>query len=143
MGYRHSKEELSRLRSLVDKGLTSREIALRFGRSEAAIRNIRYRLRLPVKIQSELKSLACLKGKVQSEIDELNRAKALLTKDMRSLEGRRKELASLLNSDEESLKKKIEGMLIRLKIEQPQLFYISGEEQIGKLIAQLAKWLFS
>ena len=43
MGRRFTGPEREQIQKLVSEGLTSREIAERLGRTEAAVRNIRYR----------------------------------------------------------------------------------------------------
>lgn len=140
MGYRYSKVELGRIKSLIQKGLTNREIALRLGRSEAGIRNIRHRLKLTRKTEDCIKSLQEQKKKIEPEIEELNQTKNQLTSDIQALETKK---AKLLNFNEELMKTKIEDKLIELKIEKPELFYISGEEQIAIFVGHLLKRIVS
>ena len=41
------------------------------------------------------------------------------------------------------MKMKIESQLVSLKIEKPDLFRITGAEQMGKLVGVFLKWLLS
>ena len=65
MGYRYSKEETDQIKNLIKQDLSNREIASKLGRSEAGIRNIRYRLSLKRKTRDELESLRNMKEKLE------------------------------------------------------------------------------
>ena len=140
MGNRYSKEELGSIEPLIMEGLTNREIALRLGRTEAGIRNVRHRHKLKRKTEDSIRHLHLQKEKIESEIDELKQAKTQLSTNVKSLEEKKEHLLAF---NEELAKKKIEETLIDLKIEKPGLFYISGEEQIAKLVGHFMKWLIS
>ena len=56
-GKRISKEELQQVEIFIDEGLTNREIGERLDRSEAGIRNIRYRKGLVKTAEDESKVL--------------------------------------------------------------------------------------
>ena len=56
-GKRISKEELQQVETFIAEGLTNREIGERLDRSEAGIRNIRYRKGLVNKAEEESKVL--------------------------------------------------------------------------------------
>ena len=71
MGNRYSKEELARIEPLILEGLTNREIASRPGRSEAGLRNVRYRLKLKRKTTNSIRHLQRQREKIESEIEEL------------------------------------------------------------------------
>ena len=143
MGVRYSEEDLSQIKSLVDVGLTNREIASRLRRSEAGIRNIRYRLKLKKKTEDDIKSLHLLKKEIESDIAKFNQTKTRLSKDVRSLEEEKTYFQNILNQNEEAMKKKIESKLTELKVEKPELFYMSDEEQIALFVVNLAKRLLS
>ena len=140
MGNRYSQEELGSIEPLILEGLTNKEIASKLGRSEAGIRNVRYRQKLKRKTEDSIRHLHLQKEKIESEIDELKQTKTNLSNDVKSLEERKEHLLAF---NEESAKKKIEETLIKLKIEKPELFYISGEEQLAKLVGHFLKWLVS
>jgi DNA-binding NarL/FixJ family response regulator len=46
VGKRYSKEEFMQINALVAEGLTNEDVATRLGRSEAAIRGIRFRKKM-------------------------------------------------------------------------------------------------
>ena len=81
-----------------------------------------------------------LKEKLASEIDGLSQTKTSLSNEVKSLEEKKEKI---LTFNEETAKKTIENTLTKLKNEKPELFYISGEEQIAKLVGYFLKWLFS
>lgn len=140
MGNRYSKNELSRVRSFVAEGWSSREIAAKLRRSEAGIRNIRYRLNLKKKMRENIRSLRQLRKELNIDIDELRQMRIRLSKDVKSLQQKREELRI---SNEELLKKRIENKLVELQVENPQLFYINQEEQIAILVGYFLKWFIS
>ena len=143
MGIRYSKEEMDQIQSLVAEGLTSREIASKLGRPEAGIRNIRYRLNLRRRLEDNITSLNKQQKDLQSKINELEKTIEHLTNEIEILEKKKEQYKSLLNSNKESIKKMMEDHLIELKKEKPELFSITEEEQIAKLVGNFVKWLIS
>ena len=143
MGSRYSREEMDQIKDLIMQDLSNREIASKLGRSEAGIRNIRYRLSLKRKTRDELESLRTIKEKLEGEIAELNQTKTELFNDVWSLEEKKEHYKTLLNQDEESMKKKTEDRLIKLKLEKPELFSITGEEQLVILVGYFLKKIIS
>lgn len=143
MGHRYSREERRQIEHLTADGLTSREIATRLNRSEAGIRNIRYRLNLKTETEGEIRSLLERKKEMVAQIGELGKIKALRSGDIKSLDEKKEHYEKLLHSEEESIRKKIEDKLIMLKLEKPELFYITDAEQIAKLGALVLKWFLS
>ena len=142
MGNRYSKEEMSRIKSLIRDGLTSRNIASRLGRSEAGIRNMRHRLNLKRKVKDDIRLLQQRKKKHQAQIIELEKTEKLLVDEIESLEKRKENYQNLLNSGEESIRKMIEEKLNQLKTDKPELF-MTLREQIAKLSEELLKWWVS
>jgi len=143
VGVRCSKEDVDQIRSLVAEGLTSREIGAKLGRSEAGVRNIRYRLNFRRRLENNIKSLHEQEKKMKAQISELGETTKHLSDDIKSLEEKKERYESLLNSAEASIRDMIEDKLIALKIEKPQLFQITGEEQIAKLVEYFLKWSIS
>ncbi len=143
MGNRYSKEELGSIEPLILEGLTNREIASRLGRSEAGLRNVRYRHKLKRKTEDSIRHLHLQKEKVESEIDELKQTKTHLIDELRPLEEKKNGYENLLTADMESIKDFIEDNLIELKIEKPELFSITGEEQIAIFVGSILKRLIS
>jgi len=140
MGNRYSKKELDQIKSLVEEGLSSRQIAVWLGRSEAGIRNIRYRLSLKRKTKGEIRSLLQQKIRLGYEIDELKQSRVSLSNEVNSLKRNREELITL---DDELVKRMIANKLMALKFERPELFYISGNEQAAILVAHILKSFIS
>ncbi|MCJ7761150.1 hypothetical protein MUP59_08450 [Candidatus Bathyarchaeota archaeon] len=143
MGYRYSNEEIGQVESLVSQRLTSREIAARLNRSEPGIRNIRYRRKLTTRTEENIKSLQASRKEAEAKIDELIGEIKIRSNELKSLEEKKKQYEETLFSDEESIRKKIEDRLDHLKLEKPELFYITDAEQIAKLGALIVKWIFS
>jgi hypothetical protein len=73
----------------------------------------------------------------------LKETKQTLSIDIESLVEKKRHYESLINLDESLLKTKIEDRLRELKIENPELFHISNEEQIAMLVGNVLKWLIS
>ena len=71
MGFRYSREDLAQVKSLVDDGLTSREIAHRLNRSEPAIRNIRYHLNLRKEAEDGYKALQRSNKELETQVEKL------------------------------------------------------------------------
>jgi len=88
---------MDRIKALIIEDLSNREIASRLGRSEAGIRNIRYRLNLKRKTRDELESLRNMKEKLEGEIAELDQTKTELVQDIRVLEEKKEHYENLLN----------------------------------------------
>jgi IS30 family transposase len=141
MGYRYTRDEISQVERLVSQGLTSREIAKRLSRSEAGIRNIRYRKKLIAETVEDIKSLQKEKKRLEDQIEGLDQTIALRSEYIKSLEDKKEHHEKILLSKEESMRKMIEDKLMALKLEKPELFYITEAEQIVKLGATIVSWL--
>ncbi len=68
MGRRLVGSEKEQINSYVSEGLTNREIAERLGRTEAAVRNIRYREHLKTETANQLPELTRQRRRLQSEV---------------------------------------------------------------------------
>ena len=90
-----------------------------------------------------LLDIARMKYSEEKKIEKLEESKKLLRSEIGSIEEKRLQYKSIIDSDMESTRKMIEEQLIKLKTEKPELLYFSGAEQIGKLAAYFFKWLFS
>ena len=124
-------------------GLRARDIATKINISEAEIRNIRHRLKLIAETKEKLPTLLEEKNHLYQVLEELHRRQTVMSQQIREIEERREQVSTLLSAEEESLKEKLTQTLIELKNQKPELFYISNEEQIGKLIVHIAELLFS
>ena len=140
MGNRYSKEEQERIKALVAEGFTNREIAAQLNRTEAAIRNQRHRMKLQAETKTSLQSLLRKKKALSTKV-------MYLKSEVRTLQERREDISKILGTEEEALTERLTTALTRLKDERPELYQITGAEQIGKLAGTLTaafiKWLFS
>ena len=111
-----------RIQELADQGLTDESIAQQLGRSTNAIRNYRHRTNI--------------KSKESITIQQLKQEKQKLTKQSQEIEKQIKQLETRARAAE----------LINLKNRRPELFEITGQEQLAKLTAQLGlsliRWVF-
>jgi hypothetical protein len=80
---------------------------------------------------------------LEDQVRELDQTLALKSGEIKSLVDRKERFERVLCSDEESMKKMIEDKLIALKLEKPELFYMTQAEQIGQLGALILKRLLS
>jgi transposase len=138
VGKRYTKEEIDQIKALVQEGFTNNEIATRLGRTEAGVRNIQHRMKFKAEIKLSLQTL-------KNERWKLNKTVSDLRIEISSLQAKKENITEVLNLEEQTLTLKLESTLQRLKDQKPELFYISGEEQIGKMIGELTgtflKWL--
>ena len=139
MGNRYKKEEMTHVENLVLEGLTNRQIALKLGRSEQAIRNLRYRLKLKTHTEDTIRSLTQSKKELETEVNKLVKNKNCLTSVIDVLEKKKRQI---VNSNETLMKKQIEETLVELKIEKPELFHITGQDQIAILVGRILKLVF-
>jgi len=147
MGARYSREDLEQIKARIAEGLTNREIATGLGRTEAGIRNLRYRLKLEADTRETLQSLLRERKALSKKITGLDWSRAQLSSEIKSLQDKKDNISELLRIDEEALKERLKTALTELKHQKPELFHISGAEQIGKIAGYLTgafiKWLVS
>ena len=140
MGKRYTEEEISRIKTLTEEGLTSNEIASQLERPEAGIRNIRYRLKMKTDRKESLKQLSRERQKLSEKVNRLRW-------NLQSLQSRKKEVSKALQQDEVTLETKLESTLRKLKHQKPELFEITDREQIamlkGQLIGSFIKYLIT
>ena len=140
MGNRYSKEEQERIKTLVNEGLTNREIAAQLNRTEPGIRNQRHRMKLETDTRASLQSLLHEKKTLNTQLSNLRR-------EVETMKARHTVISKILGTQEEALNKRLTTALTRLKDRKPELFNISSQEQIGKLAGNLTfaflKWLVS
>lgn len=138
MGKRYTEEEKRLIQEQANQGLTDEAIAQQLGRSTNAIRNIRHRDNIKTRETQTIQQLKHTKQTLKQQTQEL---KYRLTQ----LERKRNLLRTALQTEDQALKNKLETELTRLKNSKPELFQITGEEQLAKLTAQLAasiiRWL--
>ena len=140
MGKRYAREEIKQIQAMVTDGLTDREIATRLNRSEDGIRNIRHRSRMKAETTKSLQTL-------QHDEKQLSRRVSNLQMELVSLEARRKNIQKVIRTEEGTLNQRLQSALTKLKEVKPELFQITVEEQIGKIVGELTgaflKWLIS
>lgn len=103
-GKRYSEDEISQVQALIDEGLTNKEIATQLGRSEAGIRNIRYREGLRNKAKNQTRILLQQKDRLRFQIPELQRKHTELIDTIDLLEKRRSRVEGILKVDRSLLK---------------------------------------
>ena len=166
MGKQYSEEEKRQIQDLAEQGHTDESIAQQLGRSTNAIRNIRHRTNIKTKQNKNIQQLnrstnairnyrhrSNIKTKETNSIQLLKQEKQKLTrqtqeieKQIRQLETRRDQIKQATQMEEENFKTKLEAELVQLKNTKPELFEITGQEQLTKLTVQLGisliRWVF-
>jgi len=138
-GKRTSKEELAQLEALTNEGLTCREIAQRLGRSPAAIRNLRYKKHLVSRAQDETKALFQQRDELNSIVRALQGQKTMLATQVDGLKKEKEKLESIITADKVLLEGTLAQGLTNLKQRRPDLFTLSGPEQIGMILRAILK----
>jgi IS30 family transposase len=132
LGKRYTEEEKRHIQELAQQGYTDESIAQQLSRSTNAIRNYRHRTNIKTRETKTFKEL-------KQQTLELNQKR-------KQLEQRVDLLTKTRQIEEVNFSKKLEIELIRLKDTKPELFHITGQEQLAKLSAQLGisiiQWLF-
>jgi len=138
MGHRYTQEEINQIQALIDEGLTNRDIAIKLSRSEAGIRNIRHRTKLKTDTTKTIQTLRQQERELKAQTSRLQR-------EVDTLATRRDTIRSVLRIEEQALNQRLQNALARLKDHKPELFHITAEEQLGKLLGELTgaflKWL--
>ena len=146
MGKRYTREEIGRIQALASEGLTSTEIAASLGRTEHAIRNLRHRLKLKTETSDTIQSLLSKKDHIEAELTKLKQTHRELSTEISDLQKRRDATSQALQVEQAILTKRISTELTELKTQKPELFHITGQEQLAKLTGALfgsfLRWLF-
>jgi transposase len=142
-GKRTSKEELTQLEAMTNEGLTAREIAQKLGRSLAAIRNLRYKKHLITRAKDETKVMLQQRDDLRNMLKTLEGQKTTLAYEVDGLKKEKQKLESVINSDKSLLQTVLAQGLMNLKQQKPDLFTITGEEQMTRLVAQFLKGIVS
>lgn len=130
MGKRYTKQEISQIQALTKEGHTIKKIAETLGRPEAGIRNIRHRNKLKTKTKLSL-------GSLKQDEKALTRRVSRLRQNIQILETRKDRVQQALQVEEETLNRKLYTALRKLKGQKPELFHITTEEQIGRIVVAL------
>ena len=132
-GRRSTKQDIAQLVTFIEEGLTTRQIAERLGRSEAGIRNLCYRIRLVRKAKDETKILFKQRDQLKEIVTTLQSKKILLTQEIDNLKREKEKLESIIYADKILLQQTIRQALENLKQQRPDLFYLTGQDQIVSL----------
>ena len=132
-GKRSSKEELQQIEVLVEEGLTNREIAEKLGRSEAGIRNFRYRKGLVKKAKDESKVLFQQRDELEKIVGIVTGQKVVLSTKVLGLRKEKEKLEALINANKSELYRVLAQALTNLKQQRPDLFILTGQDQIVSL----------
>ncbi len=138
-GRRHTKQELQQIQMLVNEGVTSREIAQRLGRTEAAIRNIRHRTQIITKAEDETKTLLQHRDELREAVNALQQEQKTLTSYVEKLKFENQILRTAISINKVLLQRTLTQALTILKEERPDLFALSQADQIGIL----TKWFLN
>lgn len=133
-GRRSTKQELIQLETLVEEGLTTRQIAEKLGRSEAGIRNLCYRKRLIRRAEDETKILFQKREKLKDLVTSLQGRKTLLIQEVDGLNKEKEKLGSTIVLDKILLHQTLSQALANLKQQKPDLFYLTGQDQLVSLV---------
>ena len=129
-GRRISNEESEQIELLVEEGVTNREIAEKLGRSEAGIRNLRYRKGLCKIAENESKVLFQQRDQLRNAVWTLQGQKTLLITEVNRLKKEKEKLEALINTDKTLLQGVLAQALVNLKQQRPDLFILTGQDQM-------------
>ena len=121
------------LEAMTEEGLTIKEIAQKLGRSEAGIRNLRYRKRLVKRTESDTKVLFQQRDELQNSVNALQGQKTILAQDVAGLKKESEKLEATINVDKFLLQEVLAQALTNLKQQRPDLFTLTGQDQIVSL----------
>jgi DNA-binding protein Fis len=138
-GKRTTKEELAQLEALTKEALTCREIAQKLDRSPAAIRNLRYKKRLVSRVQDETKALLQQRDELNNVVKNLQGQKRVLAYELDHLKIEKEKLEAVIAAARNCLQETLAQRLMSLKQQRPDLFTITGEEQMARLLEQFLK----
>jgi len=133
-GRRTTKEELTQLEALTEEGLTCREIAQRLDRSEAAIRNLRYKKGLVKKAEDETGVLFQQRNELSSIVRSLQGQKTMLAYEVDGLIKEKEKLETFITVDKLLLQQTLSQALSNLKQQRPDLFALTQQDQMASLI---------
>jgi len=138
-GKRSSRQELAQIETLTKEGLTCREIAQKLGRSSAAIRNLRYKKHLVAKAEDKTKALFQQRDELSNVVKSLQGEKRVLSFEIDYLKGEKERLEVAIRTDKGLLQETLAQGLINLKRQRPDLFTLSGPEQLARFLKVLLK----
>ena len=138
-GRRTTKAELAQLEALTKEGLTARDIAQKLDRSPAAIRNPRYKKHLAIRVQDETKALFQQRDELNRIVMGLQGQKTVVSYELDRLRTEKERLEATIRTDRGLLQETLTQGLMNLKQQRPDLFTLSGPEQIAMLLKAFLK----
>jgi len=138
-GRRTKKEELTQIETMTKEGLTCREIAQRLGRSSAAIKNLRYKKHLVARAEDETKVLFQQRDELSNIVKRLQGEKRVLSFEIDYLKGEKQTPEAAIRTDKALLQVTLTQGLMSLKQQRPDLFILSGPEQMAMLLKAFLK----
>jgi IS30 family transposase len=138
-GRRTTRDELTQLEALTKESLTCREIAQKLGRSPAAIRNLRYKKHLVARVEDETKALFQQRDELNNVVKNLQGQKRVLCYELDYLKTEKERLEATIRTDKGLLQETLTQGLMNLKQQRPDLFTLSGPEQIAMLLKVFLK----
>jgi hypothetical protein len=142
-GRRTTKDELAQLEALTKEGLTARDIAQKLDRFPAAIRNLRYKKHLVIWTRDETRALFQQRDELSNIVKGLQGQKAVLGYELNCLRAEKERLEAAILTNRALLQETLAQKLMVLKIQRPDLFTISNQEQIAKLVGEFLKWILA
>ena len=133
-GRRTTKQELAQLEALTKEGLTARDIGQKLDRSPAAIRNLRYKKQLIIRAQDETKALLRQRDELSKVVKFLQGQKTSLALDVEYFKNEKAKFEVAITTDKTLLEETLARVLMNLKLQRPDLFTLSGPEQIAMLL---------
>lgn len=142
-GKRSSKQELAQIETMTREGLTCREIAQKLGRSTAAIRNLRHKKHLAARAEDETKALFQQRDELNNIVKKLEGEKRSLSFELDCLKKEKERVEAVIRADKAFDKALVQETLtqglMNLKQQRPDLFTLSGPEQIAMLLKAFLK----
>lgn len=108
-------------------------------RAPAAIRNLRYKKQLAIRAHDETKALFLQRNELTNLVKNLQGQKRVLGYQVDYLKTEKERLEAAIATDKTCLEQTLAQALINLKIQRPDLFTLSGPEQIAMLLKVILK----
>ena len=140
-GRRTTKDELPQIEALTKEGLTNREIAEKLNRTPAAIRNLRYKKHLAARAQDETKILFQQRDTLSNTVKALQGQKTTLVMETDNLKKEKGKLETIIYGDKIQLQEILAQALMNLKQRNPELFYMTGQDQIVSLVKTIVSFI--
>jgi hypothetical protein len=121
---------VNQIEALIQDGLTDGEIASKVGRSEAGIKNLRYRKNLVKKAKHETKVLFKRRVNLKAEIEDLCEQKNSFIRELEQLRKEKQKLDITISIDKILLQNALIQALTNLKLQRGARATLSKQDQI-------------